>query len=74
MGKKETAVKARYVPVLLPESLLEQIDDYRFANRLPSRAEGIRALIMSGLSGLEPQPRQGGKSSAKKKPPAHAQG
>jgi metal-responsive CopG/Arc/MetJ family transcriptional regulator len=55
MEKKETAEKARYLPTLFPESLLKQIDDYRFENRLPSRAEAIRELIQAGL---QPQGRR----------------
>jgi len=51
MEKNETADKARYIPVLFPETLVERIDDYRFRNRLPSRAEAIRALIQAALRG-----------------------
>jgi hypothetical protein len=33
----------------MPKSLLAAIDDYRFAQRMPSRAEAIRRLIEAGL-------------------------
>ena len=33
----------------MPKSLLAAIDDYRFANRSPSRAEAVRQLIELGL-------------------------
>ena len=33
----------------MPPSLLKAIDDYRFAERIPSRAEAIRRLIENGL-------------------------
>jgi hypothetical protein len=33
----------------IPKPLLAAIDDYRFAARLPSRAEAIRRLIEIGL-------------------------
>jgi hypothetical protein len=33
----------------MPKSLLAAIDDYRFAQRTPSRAEAIRRLIEAGL-------------------------
>ena len=33
----------------MPKFLLAAIDDYRFARRMPSRAEAIRRLIEAGL-------------------------
>jgi metal-responsive CopG/Arc/MetJ family transcriptional regulator len=33
----------------MPKELVDQIDEYRWANRLPSRAETIRQLIKAGL-------------------------
>jgi metal-responsive CopG/Arc/MetJ family transcriptional regulator len=33
----------------LPKPLLVAVDDYRFSNRLPSRAEAVRRLIEIGL-------------------------
>ena len=33
----------------IPKTLLKQIDDYRWANRIPSRAEAIRQLVRKGL-------------------------
>jgi metal-responsive CopG/Arc/MetJ family transcriptional regulator len=33
----------------IPRELLEAIDDYRFAERMPSRAEAMRRLIELGL-------------------------
>jgi hypothetical protein len=33
----------------MPPSLVTAIDDFRFANRVPSRAEAIRRLIELGL-------------------------
>ena len=35
--------------VPMPPELVEAIDEYRFENRLPSRAEAIRTLILKGL-------------------------
>ena len=37
----------------MPQSLLDQIDDYRFKHRVPSRAEAIRKLIQMGLASAE---------------------
>jgi metal-responsive CopG/Arc/MetJ family transcriptional regulator len=33
----------------MPRSLVERIDDFRFANRMASRADAIRTLIEKGL-------------------------
>jgi metal-responsive CopG/Arc/MetJ family transcriptional regulator len=40
------------VSVWMPPDLMRQIDDYRYARRIPSRAEALRRLIEAGL--LEP--------------------
>jgi hypothetical protein len=37
------------VIIPIPPRLLQQIDDYRWANRIPSRAEAIRLLVKEGL-------------------------
>jgi hypothetical protein len=34
----------------MSQELIEAIDDYRYANRLPSRDEAIRSLIELGLA------------------------
>jgi|HubBroStandDraft_1064217.scaffolds.fasta_scaffold1638596_2 hypothetical protein len=48
----------------MPKSLLTAIDDYRFAQRMPSRAEAIRRLIEAGLRAVAaPVP----KAAARKK-------
>ena len=35
----------------MPQSLVDRIDDYRFKNRIASRAEAIRKLIEAALDG-----------------------
>ena len=37
------------VIIPIPKELIKQIDEYRWANRLPSRAEAIRQLVELGL-------------------------
>jgi len=37
------------VIIPIPKRLLAQVDEYRWANRLPSRAEAIRQLVAEGL-------------------------
>jgi len=34
---------------VIPQELLKQIDDFRFANRICSRSEAVRQLIEAGL-------------------------
>ena len=33
----------------MPTSMLEEVDDFRFANRIDSRAEAIRQLVRRSL-------------------------
>lgn len=33
----------------MPQALVDRIDDYRFKNRIPSRAEAIRCLTSLGI-------------------------
>jgi hypothetical protein len=41
----------------MPQSLVAAVDDYRFAARVPSRAEAIRRLLEIGLASIAPPPR-----------------
>jgi metal-responsive CopG/Arc/MetJ family transcriptional regulator len=34
----------------MPADLVERIDNFRYANRIPSRSEAVRKLIEAGLS------------------------
>ena len=45
--------KSEKVATLLEPSLLERIDDYRFANRIGARSAVIRILIEKGLEVVE---------------------
>lgn len=42
----------------MPKSLVAAVDDYRFSNRVPSRAEAIRRLIEFGLEAAAAQKSQ----------------
>lgn len=42
--------KTERVPVMFEPSLLKEIDDYRFNNRIGSRAKAVRRLIEAGLT------------------------
>ena len=41
------------VLLVLDEDLLERIDDYRYGNRIPSRNEAMRKLIIESLERFE---------------------
>jgi metal-responsive CopG/Arc/MetJ family transcriptional regulator len=43
------------IAIPMPKDLIAQIDEYRWANRLPSRAEAIRQLIEEGLRAKTPK-------------------
>lgn len=45
INKKTTVQKL----IAMPRPLAEQVNDYRYDNRLPSEAEAIRRLIQRGL-------------------------
>lgn len=44
--------------ILMERELLERIDDYRYANRFPTRAGAIRWLLEWSLKKAPPAPRQ----------------
>ena len=35
--------------MVIEKDLLERVDDFRFENRIPTRAEAVRRLIRDGL-------------------------
>ena len=42
------------IAIPMPPELLQRIDEYRWRNRLPSRAAAIRELIEQGLKNPKP--------------------
>jgi metal-responsive CopG/Arc/MetJ family transcriptional regulator len=50
----------------MPKALVDRIDDYRFANRVPSRSEAVRRLIEAGLTASAPFP--GSAARARRRP------
>jgi metal-responsive CopG/Arc/MetJ family transcriptional regulator len=39
--------------LVLDKDIRDRIDDYRYANRIPSRSEAIRRLILEALQNYE---------------------
>ena len=40
---------------VIPQELLDRIDDFRFDNRINSRSEAVRQLIEAGLESVRPK-------------------
>lgn len=56
------------IHIVIPEDLMTGIEDFRYQNRIPSRAETIKALVRLGLAartGSSPVPGKRGKPVAK---------
>lgn len=52
----DSELKTASFQVVLAPSLLEAVEDWRFARRIGSRAEAIRQLIARGLTVPDEQP------------------
>jgi hypothetical protein len=49
--------------IMLDDAELAAIDDYRFQNRIPSRAAAVRQLLRLGLQALNAGPNPGMRSA-----------
>ena len=49
--------------IMLDDAELAAIDDYRFQNRIPSRAAAVRQLLRLGLAALNAGPNHGMRSA-----------
>lgn len=43
------------IPIMFDSSLLDRVDEYRFSNRIGTRAAAIRELIVKGMEKTETQ-------------------
>lgn len=43
------------IPIMFDSSLLDRVDEYRFSNRIGTRAAAIRELIVKGMEKIETQ-------------------
>jgi metal-responsive CopG/Arc/MetJ family transcriptional regulator len=41
------------ITLVLTDDLLKRVDDYRYENRIPTRAEAVRKLLEKGLKGMK---------------------
>jgi metal-responsive CopG/Arc/MetJ family transcriptional regulator len=44
--------------VPISKAMLEEVDDWRYANRVPSKAEAMRRLIRAGLDATKTKSRR----------------
>jgi hypothetical protein len=49
--------------IMLDDAELAAIDDYRFQNRIPSRAAAVRQLLRLGMAALGGEPNRGMRSA-----------
>jgi hypothetical protein len=49
--------------IMLDDAELAAIDDYRFQNRIPSRAAAVRQLLRLGMAALGAEPSRGMRSA-----------
>lgn len=57
-GSRETRIQ-----IMLDDAELAAIDDWRFKQRMPSRAAAIRQLLQAGLAQAESTPATAGRPS-----------
>ena len=51
------AKKNHKVLITLYEEIIENVDDYRYNNRIPSRSEAVRRLLKEALKKHEKKPK-----------------
>ena len=56
--------------ISLPAELAEQVEDYRFSNRLKTEAEALRRLIQLGLEAAASPPKKGRAGAAGRSAPS----
>jgi metal-responsive CopG/Arc/MetJ family transcriptional regulator len=45
--------KTERIPIMFDPAMLKEVDEYRFTNRIGTRAAAIRELIMKGIEATE---------------------
>ena len=63
-SKGNDLTRGERLQIMLEESELKALDDFRFANRMPSRAAAVRELLRRGLGSTEPSHAHDGASSS----------
>lgn len=64
MGKNENLARGERLQIMLSPDELEAVDDFRFKQRMPSRAAAVRDLFKRGLDNVRANPASAGQKSA----------
>jgi metal-responsive CopG/Arc/MetJ family transcriptional regulator len=63
MGKNDKLSRVERLQIMLSQEELEAVDDFRFKQRMPSRAAAVRELCKLGLTVARQPPAQAGQKS-----------
>jgi hypothetical protein len=63
MGKNDNLARGERLQIMLSPEELEAVDDFRFKQRMPSRAAAVRELFKLGLTGVKHYPALAGQKS-----------
>jgi hypothetical protein len=64
MRKNENLARGERLQIMLSPEELEAVDDFRFKQRMPSRAAAVRELFKLGLTVTRQSPAVAGQKSA----------
>ena len=64
MRKNENLARGERLQIMLSPDELEAVDDFRFKQRMPSRAAAVRDLFKRGLDNVRANPALAGQKSA----------
>jgi hypothetical protein len=64
MGQNGNLSRGERLQIMLNQEELEAVDDFRFKQRMPSRAAAVRELCKLGLTVVGRSPAQTGQKSA----------
>jgi hypothetical protein len=64
MKKQSILARGERLQIMLSQDELEAVDDFRFKQRMPSRAAAVRELFKLGLAALGQSPALSGQKSS----------
>ncbi|MBI4366654.1 MAG: hypothetical protein HY543_07550 [Deltaproteobacteria bacterium] len=62
--RKDTLTRGERLQIMLSPDEVAAVDDFRFKQRMPSRAAAVRELFRLGLDNVRPIPAVAGQKSA----------
>ena len=64
MGTNDNLARGERLQIMLAPDELALVDDFRFKQRMPSRAAAVRELFRLGLTTVKSSPAEAGQKSA----------